>query len=209
MTKITSPVEGLNHETYVGDLKLVFKDGVAEVDDLSDAHRSYLLGAGFKVGTQTADPAVSLDGSDLIDPADLDSRDLVSPEVVGTPLRDAAVDPQPGDFLTPTNAGEADPHGPEVVSPEIHASQGTRPVKGGDVHVDDTDKQDELEKEHAAAATDGTPITPLPSEKADTTDASELKGAALDEALEAANLPKTGTADEKRARLAEYQGTQA
>lgn len=33
----------------------------------------------------------------------------------------------------------------------------------------------------------------------------ELKGAALDEALEAAGLPKTGTADEKRARLAEHQ----
>lgn len=31
----------------------------------------------------------------------------------------------------------------------------------------------------------------------------ELKGQALDDALEAAGLPKTGTADEKRARLAE------
>jgi membrane-bound lytic murein transglycosylase B len=33
---------------------------------------------------------------------------------------------------------------------------------------------------------------------------SDLKGAALDEALEKAGLPKTGTADEKRARLAEH-----
>ena len=33
--------------------------------------------------------------------------------------------------------------------------------------------------------------------------AAELRGAALDEALEQAGLPKTGTADEKRARLAE------
>lgn len=31
-----------------------------------------------------------------------------------------------------------------------------------------------------------------------------LKGAALDEALEAAGLPKSGTADEKRARYAEH-----
>lgn len=37
--------------------------------------------------------------------------------------------------------------------------------------------------------------------------ADELKGAALDDALEAAGLPKSGTADEKRARLAEHQGT--
>lgn len=33
----------------------------------------------------------------------------------------------------------------------------------------------------------------------------QLKGAALDEALEAAGLSKSGTADEKRERLAEHQ----
>lgn len=33
--------------------------------------------------------------------------------------------------------------------------------------------------------------------------AEDLKGAALDEALEDAGLPKSGTADEKRARLVE------
>lgn len=37
----------------------------------------------------------------------------------------------------------------------------------------------------------------------DLVDPSELKGEALDAALEAAGLPKTGTADEKRVRLAE------
>lgn len=35
--------------------------------------------------------------------------------------------------------------------------------------------------------------------------AAELKGQALDDALDAADLPKSGTADEKRARLAEHQ----
>ncbi len=35
-------------------------------------------------------------------------------------------------------------------------------------------------------------------------EAQQLKGAALDEALEEAGLPKTGTADEKRQRLAEH-----
>ena len=33
----------------------------------------------------------------------------------------------------------------------------------------------------------------------------DLKGQALDEALDAAGLTKSGTADEKRARLAEYE----
>lgn len=33
----------------------------------------------------------------------------------------------------------------------------------------------------------------------------ELKGKALDDALDAAGLSKSGTADEKRARLAEYE----
>lgn len=35
-------------------------------------------------------------------------------------------------------------------------------------------------------------------------DPSELKGKDLDAALEAAGLPKTGTADEKRERLVEH-----
>jgi hypothetical protein len=35
--------------------------------------------------------------------------------------------------------------------------------------------------------------------------AAVLRGAALDDALEVAGLPKTGSADEKRAALAEYQ----
>ena len=36
-------------------------------------------------------------------------------------------------------------------------------------------------------------------------DAEELRGKALDEALEDAGLSKSGTADEKRARLAEHE----
>jgi hypothetical protein len=35
-------------------------------------------------------------------------------------------------------------------------------------------------------------------------DTGEIRGAALDKALEDAGLPKTGTADEKRQRLAEH-----
>jgi hypothetical protein len=40
-------------------------------------------------------------------------------------------------------------------------------------------------------------------------EAEELKGQALDDALEAAGLPKSGTADEKRRRLADHQSGDA
>lgn len=40
-------------------------------------------------------------------------------------------------------------------------------------------------------------------------EAEELKGKALDEALESAGLSKAGTADEKRTRLAEYEAALA
>lgn len=163
-TKITSPADHFTGRSYVGSLVLDFEDGVCEYDgELTDGAKSYLLGAGFKVGsTQGVTPA-SIDGRELPDGDDIDARDYAEPTQVGTPLRDAAVDPRPEDFLAPTNAGQADPHGPDVVSPEVHASQGVRPVKPGDVHVDDTDVQDELETEHAEAATDGTPITDGPA----------------------------------------------
>lgn len=42
-----------------------------------------------------------------------------------------------------------------------------------------------------------------------TGEADELKGAALDDALDAAGLPKSGSADEKRARYAEHVAAQA
>lgn len=81
-----------------------------------------------------------------------DPRDI-TPTTVGTPLRDAAVNPDGDDFLPPTNAGEegelGNPHGPTVVSPEIHGSQGTRPVRPGDV-PGDAGEQSEGELEHTA-----------------------------------------------------------
>jgi hypothetical protein len=58
---------------------------------------------------------------------------------------------------------------------------------------------------HGLGPTDSpTPEQRQAAEQAD--DAAELKGEALDKALEEAGLPKSGTADEKRARLAENQG---
>lgn len=159
--KITSPVKGYTETTQVGPVTLDFQDGVAEHDGtLPDGVRAYLTEQGYGLGDTSAKAPEP-------QPEPLDPRD-VGTEKVGTPTRDAAVDPRPGDFLAPTNAGDANPHGTEVVSPEIHASQGVRPVKPGEVHVDDPAKQDAAETAHAAAATDGTPVddTAKPAEPA-------------------------------------------
>lgn len=133
MAKITAPSKGFNGE--VGGVQ--FTDGVAETDN--QAVISYCRGAGYTVDGTTKDLPK--------EPESPDPRDVPDPEE--STLRDAAVDPRPEDFLAPTNAGEANPHGPDVVSPEIHASEGVRPVKGGDVHVDDVAAQDAAETAHA------------------------------------------------------------
>lgn len=151
--KITSPIEGYSETTYLGSIELKFHKGSVKVKELSDAARTYLLGAGYTVDGE------SIDQPEADEP--VDSRDFDLPIQVGEPLRDGAVDPHEGDFLAPTNAGEADPHGPDVVSPEIHGSQGVRPVKAGDVDVDDADVQDEAETADAESATDGTPVDAL------------------------------------------------
>lgn len=141
--KIKSPAPHYTAKDAYGATVLEFKDGVAEVDELPPAIRQYLQGAGYGIDAapETPEPA------EIPDPRDLSEVQL------GTALRDAAVDPREGDFLAPTNAGKANPHGPEVVSPEIHASEGVRPVKGGDVHVGDAGKQDAAETAHAATET--------------------------------------------------------
>ncbi len=224
--KITSPIKGFSESTEIGPYVLEFKDGVAEVEDLNDGAKAYLKANGYGVGS-------SRPSTPDAPPEPPDPR-KGQDEQVGTRIRDGAVDPAKGDFLGPTNAGKANPHGPKVVNPEIHASEGTRPVKAGEVHVDDPAAQDKAEKEHTAAATDGTPIELTPGEKADviaaggpgltlgqsdpdddTPDplpepgepAEELKGEALDAALEERGLSKSGTADEKRARVAEHDAT--
>lgn len=149
--KITSPVEGYTGTSQFGPVALKFEDGVATHDgDLSDGLRAYLAQVGYGLGSSKATPPPA-------DPEPVDPTTLGDGQV-GTKLRDAAVDPRPDDFLAPTNAGQANPHGPDVVSPEVHASQGVRPIKPGDVHVDDTDAQDDAETEHAELHTSGEPV---------------------------------------------------
>ncbi|MFF2621296.1 Ig-like domain-containing protein [Oerskovia jenensis] len=95
----------------------------------------------------------------------IDPRDVADVQV-GTRLRDAAVNPRAGDFLPPTNAGKpgqlGNPHGPTVVSPEIHASEGVRPVRPGAVSAVAA-TQSAAETAHAQAwqdATGTTAVTP-------------------------------------------------
>lgn len=137
--RVRTPVEG-----FTGIVAGVeFVDGVGEVDDSDMGAVAYFRRHGYDVGGEAADVP------EPVDPRDVGGGSGVV--TVGTRLRDGAVDPHPGDFLAPTNAGQANPHGPQVVAPEIHASEGVRPVKGGDVHVDDPTVQDAAETAHTEA----------------------------------------------------------
>lgn len=147
MATVTAPVEGFSG-IVAG---VAFDDGVAETRDR--AALNYFRRHGYAI-----DGASLQTASESPDPRDIGTKgDGI--EVVGTKLRDAAVDPKPTDFLPPTNAGQANPHGPEVVSPEIHASQGTRPVKPGAVS-DSPPAQDVAEATHASQAVGNAPVAP-------------------------------------------------
>lgn len=139
--KISSPDKTYTGTSVYGATTLDFKDGTAEVDDLPAGVRLYLESAGYGIDSKPATP----EAPEIPDPRDSTA------EQVGTPLRDAAVDPHKDDFLPPTNAGkpgeEGNPHGPNVVAPELHASQGVRPVKGGDV-ADSAEAQETAETAH-------------------------------------------------------------
>lgn len=137
--RITSPAEGY---TGFGPAGIEFTNGVAEVDEVNDGTLAYFQANGYGIdGDEPTQP----------EPAPVvDSRDIAPEVKVGTPLRDAAVDPQPGDFLSPVNAGQEDPHGPKVVAPGVHALP-PGPIVPGEVHVDDTARQAELETAVAGA----------------------------------------------------------
>lgn len=151
--QVNSPVEGFNGEVA----GVTFTDGVGEVEKDSAAY-GYFERRGYGLGRSKAEtPEI---------PEPPDPRD-VTLQQVGSDLRDAAVDPESEDFLPPTNAGKANPHGPLVVAPEIHASQGVRPVRGGDVHVGDTAAQQAAELEHTTAAVSGGPVPATAPSEAD------------------------------------------
>lgn len=138
---------------------VTFEDGeaVTKAESLDDPKRAVLAVVSYarRHGLRIVNDRLVID--DGTTPESPDPRKIgflgSGIEQVGTHLRDAAVDPRPEDYLAPTNAGEANPHGPEVVSPEIHGSQGVRPVKGGAVPEQPV-VQEAVETAHAAEVTD-------------------------------------------------------
>jgi hypothetical protein len=52
--RIKSPIEKYNGISEYGPVTLAFKDGVAEVEELSEGLRNYLEGRGYKVGRSKA-----------------------------------------------------------------------------------------------------------------------------------------------------------
>lgn len=149
--KIKSPNTDYTNKDRYGDTVLEFKQGVAEVDELPAGVRLYLQSAGYGIDAEPETAEVA---------APADPRKLEN-ERVGTELRDAAVTPKPEDFLAPVNAGQegdaGNPHGPNVVSPELHASQGIRPVTAGPVN--EPAKQEAVETAHAEASRDNGDLT--------------------------------------------------
>lgn len=131
--RVTTPVKGFTGESC----GVEFVGGVAEVPEDHPA-LDYFASAGY--GIDGDPPAVDAEPT-------VDARAAVE-VAVGNRLRDAAVEPEPQDFLPPVNAGQADPHGPEVIAPEIHASEGVRPIKPGPV-PEDPAAQSEAETAHA------------------------------------------------------------
>lgn len=134
----------------------VYPDGISDDAKATILERFDVQRAVDAVRSYARRHGLVFDGGRLLvpdadDQAGVDSRD-VSTVKVGTPLRDAAVDPRRGDYLPPTNAGKADPHGPLVVSPELHGSEGVRPVLPGS--VDAAPAQEVAETADAADQTD-------------------------------------------------------
>lgn len=113
---------------YTGEIAGVrFEDGTP-TGPASDPQARAIIAYAARKGLR-------VDGDRLVipDPSADDRPDArtATRQTAGTRLRDAAVDPRARDFLPPVNAGQADPHGPAVVSPEVHGSQGVRPVTPG------------------------------------------------------------------------------
>lgn len=78
--KITSPLEGFTGTSVFGSETLEFRDGVAEVENLSAGVRTYLKSRDYKVGRQTTpatkdDAAASGSTKAETTPADPDGSD--------------------------------------------------------------------------------------------------------------------------------------
>jgi hypothetical protein len=95
-------------------------------------------------------------------------------------------------------------HAPESLPAKLDGGPNTLTDQRADGPADAEDRPAEVR----VAAETGAGVAPDPR-RADAGDSGELTGQALDDALEAAGLPKTGKADEKRARLAAHRAGSA
>lgn len=88
--RITSPAKGLNLLTTFGPHRVEFKNGVAEIDELNEGLRAYLLGAGYEV-EDVADASTD-QGTDR------GANDQGADDLLGTdeaPAEDAPADTEP------------------------------------------------------------------------------------------------------------------
>jgi hypothetical protein len=226
MTKITAPAAVPGKVVGVGGL--VFQDGVAETDD--PAILNYCRDAGYGVGSTKPR---SLDAPEAPDPRDLadtvvgtrlrdaavDPRpeDFLAPTNAGkaNPHGPKVVAPQihasenqairPGEVFVEDLAAQDKAESAQAAAllvrnedvgkalPTFERGDETGPLglsDPGSVHAVKTGNSRDTE---TATEPDGSPSGD-----------DVLKGKELDAALDAAGLSKTGTADEKRARLAEH-----
>lgn len=232
MPTITAPAKTPGKvSTYFGPYNITFEDGVAEFDgDLPDGLVAYLYAQGYDVDGEHADPveppaatdsrdhedpvvvgsplrdaAVDPQPEDFLAPVGAGDGDPHGPDVVAPGIHATAPGP-----IVPGTVGSADyQDGKESAVAEavlVDNRPATEVATGlgalAKVEYDKTGQDGlaaEVEDNDLAdvekAADDGHQAEPV-----------ELKGAALEEALTEAGLPKTGTADEKRQRLAEHRG---
>ncbi|MER7070964.1 hypothetical protein [Terrabacter sp. NPDC000476] len=232
--KISSPDKTYTGQSTYGETVLDFEDGSATFDgDLPAGVRAYLQGAGYGLDSEPAqvDAPTPADprevthhrgGTPLRDAAvDPKPEDFLAPTNAGAEGPEG--NPHGPNVVAPQIHGSVG----QAVVPGPVGTYEERDVTDEDGHVtgkigvvtSDTDVQQERETEYAERALVGDePVPeviadmgakvgqPAPGTEPSADDALELKGAALDEALEEAGLAKSGTADEKRARLAEHRG---
>jgi len=231
-TTIHSPQDDYTGDSTFGDgTVLQFEDGKAEYDgELSDAVRGYLRGAGYGINSDPAEPEEDLDPPD---PRDVGDGSIVGTplrDAAVDPHPDDFLPP----VNAGKDGPEGNPHGSNVVAPEIHAAGDQIVVPGpvgtyveldnptinaltGEQQdgklglvISDPEVQQQRESEYAERALIGNgPVGEVVADMGGVRDSltpagADLKGKALDEALEARSLPKNGTAEEKRQRVADY-----
>lgn len=230
--KIHAPNPEYTGQTVFGETVLEFKDGVADHDgELPHGVRQYMQGAGYGLGKRAGEaektpaPADPRDvtfeqgGTPLRDAAvDPHPGDFLPPTNAGKDGE--AGNPHGPNVVAPQiHASSGQPVVPGPVGTyevqDVKDEDGKVTGKRGVVKPDN-DAQEARETEYAERALVGDELvpevladmgaeadgTPNPNPVAE---AGELKGAALDEALDEAGLSKSGTADEKRQRLADHR----